>query len=273
MAISTNKIQKEKKMQKNKKGLLMSILWALVIITAVVSSVAMTQSAKVATLHLEQTWTYTPPQNIQVTFDANGGEFSGGGNTINETIKISTLSDGSIFPADEPTKSGYTFAGWEYSVNGTSYSDYASASDMPFTDHLYVRAKWEENLDVKLYVTAPQGSSSNYTYAIFENDTCILYEDAVSNYELTVSYGSEIYISYGYRISYTQHESWDDNYKPQSFVSYYQPDGKSLRLVPSGIPMTINIESTNTHYSGYRFDCHNVNFRATDTSYTITLGS
>ena len=179
-------------MQKSKKGLLMSILWALVIITAVVSSVAMTQSAKVATLHLEQTWTYTPPQNIQVTFDANGGEFSSGGNTINETIKINTLSDGSIFPADEPTKSGYTFNGWEYSVNGTNYSDYASASDMPFTDHLYVRAKWEEVTEYTLIISFGTVYDTSFceTFQIWSD-----YSQATTSYGVVYNAG-ELVASY-----------------------------------------------------------------------------
>ena len=170
VAISTNKIQKEKKMQKTKKGLLMSLLWALVIITAVASSVAMTQSAKVATLHLEQTWTYDAPENVQVTFDANGGTFAiNSSDTYTTTIKISTLSGTSIFPAN-PTKSGYTFAGWEYSVDGANYSDYASASDMPFTDHLYARAKWDaEPTKQKYDVSISFGSVQNSQFWVSTN--------------------------------------------------------------------------------------------------------
>ncbi len=126
---------------KSKKGLLMSILWTLVIITAVASSVAMTQSAKVATIRFEQTWTYDAPENVQVTFNAGEGYFSNSQHTYTTTIKINTLSGTSIFPAN-PTRTGYTFSGYEYSVDGTNYNDYTLASDMPFTDHLYARAKW-----------------------------------------------------------------------------------------------------------------------------------
>lgn len=173
---------------KSKKGLLMSLLWALVIITAVVSSVVMTQSAKVATVRFEQTWTYDAPENVQVTFDAGEGYFSNSQHTYDTTIKIDTLSGTSIFPAN-PTRTGYTFGGYEYSVDGTNYNDYALASDMPFTDHLYARAKW---------VVAPLATItlSNYSYQDGNYGVIQLYYQIVDDLEDAFGYSGSFPTGY-----------------------------------------------------------------------------
>jgi uncharacterized repeat protein (TIGR02543 family) len=73
-----------------------------------------------------------------VTFDADGGTFSGGGKTQTLTVKGSATVAYSEMPAN-PSKEGYSFAGWYTSYNGQGAM---------FTDHTTVSgdrtvyAKW-----------------------------------------------------------------------------------------------------------------------------------
>lgn len=164
---------------KSKRRIYWAFMMVLTALTLIICGITITESAKVATLTLDQTVTYNAPEYIQVTFDAGNGEFSNSQHTYSTTIKISTLSGTSIFPSD-PTLSGYTFAGWEYSVDGTNYSDYALASDMPFTEHLYVRAKWEE-----VTFTNP----NYFTYSVTSGESTITGFDtsAITAASLTVA--------------------------------------------------------------------------------------
>ncbi len=139
-----------------KRAIYWAIMCTFMAIITIICGMTIVHSSKVATLTLDQTVTYNPPTNIQVTFDAGEGVFTDHDNahTFDTTIKINTLSGTSIFPTD-PTRTGYTFGGYEYSVDGTNYRDYASASDMPFTDHLYARAKWEEVTGYEVTIKFP----------------------------------------------------------------------------------------------------------------------
>ncbi len=132
---------------KNIKNLYLAIMLILMAFTLIICGITIIESSKVATVSLEQTVTYDAPEYIDVTFDAGEGYFSENQHTYETTIKINTLSGTSIFPT-APTRDGYTFNGWEYSVNDSNYISLSDGANMPFTDHLYVRAKYRINASI-----------------------------------------------------------------------------------------------------------------------------
>lgn len=73
-----------------------------------------------------------------VSFDANGGAFSGGGKTANQHVKdLTRLTEA---PVDVPVRDGFVFTGWHVDEAGTQAWD-ASASVSPGT---VLYAGWKE---------------------------------------------------------------------------------------------------------------------------------
>ena len=62
---------------------------------------------------------YFKLKTVTVTFDPNGGMFSDG----SEDAKVMTDTYGQTLTAPVPTRTGYTFAGWDKTVSGTFVSD------------------------------------------------------------------------------------------------------------------------------------------------------
>lgn len=155
---------------KNIKNLYLAIMLILMAFTLIICGITIIESSKVATVSLEQTVTYDAPEYIDVTFDAGEGYFSENQHTYETTIKINTLSGTSIFPT-APTRDGYTFNGWEYGVNDSNYISLSDGANMPFTDHLYVRAKYRINASISFASSSLNKVTTDESFTNFLTNT------------------------------------------------------------------------------------------------------
>ena len=92
-----------------------------------------------------------------VTFDSNGGS-NVSSQTINEGKKATRPSN--------PTKSGYTFDGWQ--LNGAIYS-----FDTPITGNITLKAEWIKNKTYTIKINQVDKYSPDVTMTVYENDTKI----------------------------------------------------------------------------------------------------
>lgn len=87
---------------------------------------------------------------INVLYAANGGQFADG----NETMQGLTDSDGMMRQPAEPTREGYTFAGWYWRADYSGYTDEQKAADkvdfsQPVQSDVNIYAQWTKNADVQ----------------------------------------------------------------------------------------------------------------------------
>ena len=87
---------------------------------------------------------------INVLYAANGGQFADG----NETMQGLTDSDGMMRQPAEPTREGYTFAGWYWVSDLSGYTDEQKAADkvdfsQPVQSDVNIYAQWTKNADVQ----------------------------------------------------------------------------------------------------------------------------
>ena len=85
---------------------------------------------------------------INVLYAANGGQFADG----NETMQGVADSDGVMRQPAEPTREGYTFAGWYWHADYSGYTDEQKAADkvdfsQPVQSDVNIYAQWTKNAD------------------------------------------------------------------------------------------------------------------------------
>ena len=96
-------------------------------------------------------WTKNADQNeIDVLYAANGGQFATG-ETFQQGV---TDSDGMMRQPAEPTREGYTFAGWYWHADYSGYTDEQKAADkvdfsQPVQSDVNIYAQWTKNADVQ----------------------------------------------------------------------------------------------------------------------------
>ena len=83
---------------------------------------------------------------INVLYAANGGQFADG----NETMQGVADSDGMMRQPAEPTREGYTFAGWYWHADYSGYTDEQKAADkvdfsQPVQSDVSIYAQWTKN--------------------------------------------------------------------------------------------------------------------------------
>ena len=92
----------------------------------------------------------TEQSQINVLYAANGGQFADG----NETMQGVADSDGMMRQPAEPTREGYTFAGWYWHADYSGYTDEQKAADkvdfsQPVQSDVNIYAQWTKNADVQ----------------------------------------------------------------------------------------------------------------------------
>ena len=96
-------------------------------------------------------WTKNADQNeIDVLYAANGGQFATG-ETFQQGV---TDSDGMMRQPAEPTREGYTFAGWYWHADYSGYTDEQKAADkvdfsQPVQSDVNIYAQWTKNADAQ----------------------------------------------------------------------------------------------------------------------------
>ena len=85
---------------------------------------------------------------INVLYAANGGQFADG----NDTMQGVADSDGMMRQPAEPTRDGYTFAGWYWHADYSGYTDEQKAADkvdfsQPVQSDVNIYAQWTKNAD------------------------------------------------------------------------------------------------------------------------------
>ena len=96
-------------------------------------------------------WTKNQEQNDHaVMYVANGGQFATG-ETFQQGL---TDSDGVMRQPSEPTREGYTFAGWYWHADYSGYTDEQKAADkvdfsQPVQSDVNIYAQWTKNADVQ----------------------------------------------------------------------------------------------------------------------------
>lgn len=94
------------------------------------------------------------PSLYSVTYNANGGS---GAPSATKGVGSTTLS------SSTPTRSGYTFAGWNTKADGTGTS-YATGATLTLTSNLTLYAKWQQStFTIKYYANGGSGTMSNTT--------------------------------------------------------------------------------------------------------------
>ncbi|MDR1220885.1 MAG: InlB B-repeat-containing protein [Treponema sp.] len=125
-----------------------------------------------ATITLYAKW--TAQAQYTVTFNADGGSFTGGSATQTQTALIGG-SVGSSMPSN-PTKSGYTFGGW-YTSTGGGGSQFTSSTTV--TGNITVYANWTAASlpsDLSLaesltWIASNAMEGGDYTIALKNNET------------------------------------------------------------------------------------------------------
>ena len=113
-------------------------------------------------------------ETIEVTFDANGGYFSG--STTSKTIE-STYDSNYVLPSSNPKKTGYKFAGWyTNSSNGTQIT---SSTVVQRTTNQTLYAHWDLE-----YYSITKGSVSNGSIG---NPSCSLISNGKYGYDQQVT--------------------------------------------------------------------------------------
>ena len=87
---------------------------------------------------------------INVLYAANGGQFADG----NDTMQGVADSDGMMRQPAEPTREGYTFAGWYWHADYSGYTDEQKAADkvdfsQPVQSDVNIYAQWTKNADTQ----------------------------------------------------------------------------------------------------------------------------
>ena len=87
---------------------------------------------------------------INVLYAANGGQFADG----NDTMQGVADSDGVMRQPAEPTREGYTFAGWYWHADYSGYTDEQKAADkvdfsQPVQSDVNIYAQWTKNADAQ----------------------------------------------------------------------------------------------------------------------------
>ena len=96
-------------------------------------------------------WTKNQEQNDHaVMYVANGGQFATG-ETFQQGV---TDSDGMMRQPAEPTREGYTFAGWYWHADYSGYTDEQKAADkvdfsQPVQSDVNIYAQWTKNADAQ----------------------------------------------------------------------------------------------------------------------------
>ncbi len=75
-----------------------------------------------------------------ITYNANGGKFAGGEDTVNATWKF---NDNVTVSSDEPVKAGSEFKGWATSADATT-AEYKAGASIALTESVTLYAVWEE---------------------------------------------------------------------------------------------------------------------------------
>ena len=97
-------------------------------------------------------WTKNQEQNDHaVMYVANGGQFATG-ETFQQGV---TDSDGMMRQPAEPTREGYTFAGWYWHADYSGYTDEQKAADkvdfsQPVQSDVNIYAQWTKNADAQV---------------------------------------------------------------------------------------------------------------------------
>ncbi len=100
--------------------------------TSYASGATFTMSANAVTLFAQ--WTIN---SYSVSYDANGGSGAPGSQSANYNTSVTVSST-------VPTRTGYTFAGWNTAANGSG-SDYSSGTSLTVTGAVTLYAKWTVN--------------------------------------------------------------------------------------------------------------------------------
>jgi len=188
------------------------------------------------------TWTMTvfarwgntaPPEPFDVTFDANGGTYTGGGRT--QIIQV--YPGEKVDPPYATRNDGYVVSGWYRNAAGTGE---AFDKDTPVTADLTLYAQWKtpENLPVEDRWNVWQDATSSATLEDYSIDDGVCTVTVVGTPEQhgdgvwrawTVS-AQYIYTAQaGKRYEYT-FEAWTDSGNRELHVQYYEDNDKGVYL-------------------------------------------
>jgi len=191
------------------------------------------------------TWTMTvfarwgntvPPESFDVTFDANGGTYTGGG----KTQIIQVYQGEKVDPPYATRNDGYVVSGWYSNAVGTGEA--FNKDTMPITANRTLYAQWKtpENLSVKDRWNVWQDATSSATledYSIDDDGVCTVtvggtpekqgQDNVWRAWTVCAQY---IYTAQaGKRYEYT-FEAWTDSGTRELHVQYYEDNDKGVYL-------------------------------------------
>ncbi len=129
--------------------------------TKVQKNVELSDDGKTMTVTVTYLPEVTEPENVTVTFEANGGELSGDSSQ-------EVAHGGKAAKPSDPTREGYRFIHWYLSTD-TGEAEYNF--DTAVTENITLKAKWIKRWNVTFHVNQAGVSVSNKTFDEGENYT------------------------------------------------------------------------------------------------------
>ena len=98
-------------------------------------------------------WTEASSKVLNVTYEANGGQFADG----NDTMQVVTDTNGIARLPLQPTREGYDFLGWSYDRDGNDPVDFTKAI-VAGSGHATLYAQWKQNNEKTVLYVANGGA-------------------------------------------------------------------------------------------------------------------
>lgn len=198
---------------------------------------------------------YSPSH--QVSFDANGGVFTGNDQTVSQY-------DGLVYPTTAPTRSGYVFTGW--------YQDKECLKFFDFTDYVThdttVYAGWAEmgatNYHTRVAINPIAYNSSSNVYTSSQSGT---YSSSKNYYYFAAMSTSTFYLNYKTSSTSTYYRiyiSVYDETAQEAIISNYTISSTSF----TGRP----ISATKGHVYYIATSCYNSSYNPTLSLYFSDFG-
>jgi len=217
-----------------------------------------------------------PPSLIDVTFDANGGTYTGGGTT--QVIQV--YENEMVYPPSPGRNDGYVVSGWNKQRDGTGA---AFDRNEPVTAAFTVYAQWKkpEDMPVKDRWNVWQDSSSTATlnnYSIGNDGLCTLTVGGVPEkqgqdniwraWTVTAQY---VYTAKAGKTYVYKFEAWTESGTRDLHVQYYE-DNDAAVYIGETIPITIT-RKTYTVYGQEipKGGVQNISFQCADQLGTVNI--
>lgn len=98
-------------------------------------------------------WTEASSKVLNVTYEANGGQFADG----NDTMQVVTDTNGIARLPLQPTREGYDFLGWSYDRDGNDPVDFTKVI-VAGSGHATLYAQWKQNNEKTVLYVANGGA-------------------------------------------------------------------------------------------------------------------